>query len=326
MNHNPQASQACLQQSVYYPLADAGLLRLQGRDRLTFVQRQTTNNINLLTPQKGQISVLTSATARILDVFFAFSPAGQAEESLVMLPSKAAETARYLKNRIFFMDQVSLFNEGELYQQYLLEGPQAGDVLRQLGCQAPEGSDSIQTGMIDNQPITLLGWRGLTAGNLAYRLLTPAAAGQAIEHALQTAGAVLLDEFSREILRVEAGQPALGSELSEEFNPLEVGLSYAVSDNKGCYTGQEIIARQITYDKVTRQMVGLRLAQPVRQGSEVLCEDKSAGKVTSSVESPRFGPLALAVLKRPYFAPETKVVVVSDDQQISAMVAALPFV
>ena len=73
------------------------------------------------------------------------------------------------------------------------------------------------------------------------------------------AAAPSLDQSQVEILRVEKGIPAWGSELSDQVTPLEAGLRAAISDNKGCYTGQEVIARQLNYDKVTRRMVGLLL-------------------------------------------------------------------
>ena len=77
--------------------------------------------------------------------------------------------------------------------------------------------------------------------------------------AILTAAAPALNEGQVEVIRVEKGIPAWGSELSDQVTPLEAGLRDAISDNKGCYTGQEVIARQLNYDKVTRRMVGLLL-------------------------------------------------------------------
>ena len=123
--------------------------------------------------------------------------------------------------------------------------------------------------------------------------------------------------------RVELGRPASGAELVEEYNPLEAGLAWACAENKGCYTGQEIIARQITYDKVTKTLVGLRLAGAVAQGSEVTVEGRPVGVVTSVAHSPSLNaPIALAIIKRPHNAPGTDAQV--GDQ--AATVVALPFV
>jgi len=123
-------------------------------------------------------------------------------------------------------------------------------------------------------------------------------------------------------MRVECGQPAPFSEWTEDYTPLEVGLEWAVSDRKGCYTGQEVLARQVNYDKITRQLVGLTLQAGPPSAAQVQAEGKTIGVVTSSVISPRFGPIALAVLRRPYHAPGTAVLV---GEAIPAVVSVLPF-
>lgn len=313
-------------QAVYYPLETAGLLRLAGRDRLAFIQRQTTNNTNQLSKETGQVSVLTTATARILDVFFVFiSPKGEDNLYLLPLEGKTDATARYLKSRIFFMDQVTLSNESAAFCQYVVDGSQAAEGLRRAGFTILPMTDGVQQVEIDGQPGFLIGWRGLNQTGPAFRLVAPVQSAEYLQHVFQQAGMLALDQDTRESMRIESGLPASASEITEEYTPLEIGLGYAVSDNKGCYTGQEIIARQITYDKVTRQMVGLRLDQPVIPGSEVFAEDRPAGKITSAAQSQRLGPLALAVLKRPYFTPQTSVVVKQGDQTISAQVVELPF-
>jgi folate-binding protein YgfZ len=102
-------------------------------------------------------------------------------------------------------------------------------------------------------------------------------------------------------MRVEAGLPAAGAELSEDYTPLEAGLAAAISSTKGCYTGQEVLARQITYDKVTQHLCGLRLTRRAQPGGRVWAPDGSpVGRVTSAATSPRFGEIALAVVKRPH--------------------------
>jgi folate-binding Fe-S cluster repair protein YgfZ len=100
----------------------------------------------------------------------------------------------------------------------------------------------------------------------------------------------------------------------------------AIHEAKGCYTGQEVIARQINYDKIARRLVGLRLDAPVSAGATVLVEGRSAGEVTSAALSPRCGPIALAVLRRPHFAPGTPVSVTEAAGAVHGTVTALPFV
>ena len=100
-------------------------------------------------------------------------------------------------------------------------------------------------------------------------------------------------------------------------------MAWACAENKGCYTGQEIIARQITYDKVTRTLVGLRSAALLAPGAAVAAEGREVGRVTSAAFSPQLqAPVALAIVKRPYNAVGTTVVV----NGVEATVAALPFI
>lgn len=96
---------------------------------------------------------------------------------------------------------------------------------------------------------------------------------------------------------------------------------------KGCYTGQEVIARQVNFDKVTKQMVGLRLEEDLNSGKRVwsLENRQPAGNVTSFATSPRLGSIALAVLKRPFHEPGTQVVVGEQEQGVGGVVVPLPF-
>jgi folate-binding protein YgfZ len=117
---------------------------------------------------------------------------------------------------------------------------------------------------------------------------------------LQDAGAAELSAETWQVLRVEVGLPAASAELVSEYTPLEIGLVEAVAAEKGCYTGQEVIARQITYDKITQHLVGLKLESPAEPGGRLYAEDRPVGTLTSAALSPRFGPLGLAVVRRPF--------------------------
>ena len=87
----------------------------------------------------------------------------------------------------------------------------------------------------------------------------------------------------------------------DAYNPLESGMAWVCAENKGCYTGQEIIARQVTYDKVTRTLVGLQSDGPLNPGAAVQVDGRSVGSVTSAVYSPqRDAYVGLAILKRPH--------------------------
>jgi folate-binding protein YgfZ len=106
-------------------------------------------------------------------------------------------------------------------------------------------------------------------------------------------------EAAAEVLRVESGRPRYGIELDEATIPQEAGLNdRAVSFTKGCYVGQETVARLHYRGKPNRHLRGLRLSAPVPTGTPLLLGEREVGRVASSVVSPRFGPIALAIVRR----------------------------
>ena len=129
-----------------------------------------------------------------------------------------------------------------------------------------------------------------------------------------------------EILRIEAGIPRYGQDLAEDTLPLEAGILNALSFNKGCYIGQEIVERARSRGHVNWKLMGLRLEQgaPVPKPGEVLTVDgKTIGEVTSACFSPSLGrPVALAYVRREVSEPRTRLVLTTGS---GAEVVQLPF-
>jgi folate-binding protein YgfZ len=272
---------------------DTGVLRVTDADRVDFLQRMTTNNIAALRPGQSAVTVLTSPTARIMQVFTVLCRA----DDLLLLPAPGQHGAlsKHLRGQIFFMDKVKV--EGLDWRRIRLAGKQA----RAAAAAIVPGADGLQ----DEQFVEHEGIIGLTQRGYdipGCELIMPGDRVDAVVAALHDAGAVAADDAAWTARRIELGRPAPGAELIEEYTPLEAGLEWVCAENKGCYTGQEIIARQITYDKVTKRLVSLRGEQILEPGAEVLAEDgRSVGVVTSATYSPALlTPVALAVVKRPY--------------------------
>ncbi|MCB9136430.1 MAG: hypothetical protein H6636_13460 [Anaerolineales bacterium] len=304
-----------------YHLPSLAHLHLTGPDRFAFLQRQTTNDVTTLTraAHAAVTTVLTSPTARILDVLQLY----QEEETLHLLPLHSA-TYPYLRRRIFSNDHITLTDASADTLIVDLEGTTAGQWLSDQGLEPPV-LEATTPGTLAGHPVRALGQPGLIG--VSYRIIAPAGA-PLLEH-LQNSGIPPLTPEAYEIHRIEAGLPAAGHELTEDYTPHETNLDTWVSTTKGCYTGQEILARQVTYDKITRHLVGLKLDVPAHSGATVLAEDKPAGTITSAVLSPDFGPIALAILKRPYHEPGTPVTVQTESGSASAPIPArvtsLPF-
>ena len=306
---------------TYYHMPDAGLLRVSGDDRLDFLQRQTTNDVSLLGPDNHLATVLTNPSARIVDILQLFI---ESEDTIgaITLPGRGEDTTLFLKRRIFFMDRVTVTDASAETAVIDLEGKESGAVASRLGFAPPAQGELLRTEAA-GVPVLATGQAGL--GTLRIRLIVPSGRKSDVAAALEGAGAARIERSAYEARRVAAGLPGENAELTEDYTPLEARLEHLISETKGCYTGQEVIARQITYDKITRSLAGVRLDSPVEAGAKVLVDGQNAGTITSYALSPDQHHLALAVLKRPYFEPGTRVVVEHNGDGVAGTVSELPF-
>src|SRR6185369_11438569 len=141
--------------------------------------------------------------------------------------------------------------------------------------------------------------------------------------ALLTAGAAEVSLEAVEILRIEAGRPRFGAEMGSETMPAEAGIvEQAVSFTKGCYIGQETVARLHYRGKPNRHLRGLRLDGPVADGDPITFDGRDVGRIGTAVVSPAQGPIALAVIRREA-EPGSRVAV--GEAGLGAAVVALPF-
>jgi folate-binding protein YgfZ len=313
------------ERAAFYVRSDPGSLRISGDDRIEYLQRQTTNDLRFLSPQQAVLSVLTSPNARILDVLYMVQEGGNDEAILALtLPGYSPRTYRFFKERIFFMDKVSILEVSAEFVQVDLLGPEASDVLENMGITEPLSADKYTRVVINGDVMYIM--RGNPALHLGYFLLVPVHARDGFQKMMSDAGILSIDEDVYTVKRVEAGLPVGGSELVEDYTPLEVGLSSIVSASKGCYTGQEVLARQVTYDKITQELCGIRLDSPALIGHQVWSEGRLVGVITSMAGSPRFGWIALAVIRRPANQPGACVFVgEKNEQAIGGKVVSLPF-
>jgi len=149
------------------------------------------------------------------------------------------------------------------------------------------------------------------------------AATDAVAAALRDAGAMPVSEAAVECLRIERGRPRYGIDLDDTVIPQEAGLNErAVSFTKGCYVGQETVARLHYRGKPNRSLRGLGLSAPARAGDELRLGERTVGRLGSVAVSPRFGPIALGLVRR---EAETGAEVSVGEEGVSATVVELPF-
>lgn len=279
--------QAATQAAAWYRVPQPGVLLLGGATRQAYLQRQTTNDVGLLSPQRAVPTVLTNPSARILDVFTLLQMGEQI--GLLTQPGHAPGLAAYFKRHLFFNDQVSIEDASAAWEQIEIYGPQAHVALAALGVPASPALDEVQ----NSGEFYVIGAEGCV------RVLFPANLAGQLTSRLADKAVPLLSEETRELIRIEAGRAGL-PEFIDAYTPFEVGLQRYVSDTKGCYTGQEVLARQVTYDKVTRALARLQAPAPMAVGASVQLAGRAVGTVSSAANSPVHGALALAVLRKPF--------------------------
>lgn len=304
----------------YFEVFESGVLQLGGDDRLKFIQRQSTNDVLKISAQNAIHTVLTSPTGRILDILQIFSL--EDEVLAITLPFQYLSTVKFLRSRIFFMDKVEIRDVSPNFNQYFIIGEQATEVIARLGAVEVDAHNVVKLSVEKCELYSIHQTGKLGTG---IRLLVPKDRAIEVKSILDRMGINQLFPEEMNIYRIEEGIPAPGAELTENFTPLEVGLAGYVAENKGCYTGQEVLARQLTYHKITRQLVGLKIAGEIETGSRLYAEAEPAGELTSFAVSPRFGSIGLAVVKTAFIQPGQKLSIRSQNRETTGVIHALPF-
>jgi folate-binding protein YgfZ len=269
---------------MHYQFAHPGTVRISGQTGKAYLQRQTTNDMDLLSASRALPNLLTSASGRILEVFTLVEDG----EDILMLtqPGHGPGLAEYFGKRIFFNDQVSIKDESADWAQVELIGEEAVTSLKALGfAKAPTLDEVAATQEHSGVPLRAIG-ESPFGRQPRYLLLYPIGAELKLGAAI--------DFAKREQLRIEAGV-AGDPEFQNEYTPFELGMERLVSATKGCYTGQEVLARQVTYDKVVRSLARVQADQELERGASLSADGKTVGQISSVA-----GRVGLAVLRKPH--------------------------
>ena len=304
--------------------SDVGRLSITGDDALDLIDRLSTNALQDLEPFHAARTVLTSNKGRIVDVLFVLQEA----DSLLVLtgPDNQDKVAEWIDFYTIIEDIVTRDVTGET-TMLSLAGPDAPSTVRALllaQAEPPEAHEALSAAVGGVQATVI---RTDFIGVPAYDLVVGKTDGPKLRDTLLETGAEPAGLDAAEALRVELGIPAFGKELGESYNPLEAGLLSLISFTKGCYIGQEVVARLNTYDKVKKRLVGLRWnGESAEAGAPLLLEGKQAGVVTTVARSPRYaGGIGLGYVRKALATPGTELVLASPDGPTPVHVAALPF-
>lgn len=290
-----QALKAAQTEVALYDRSHWGLLELKGEDRFRFLHNQTTNNINSLKSGQGCDTVFVNSTGRVLDLVTVYVT----DETIKILvsPNRRQFLMQWMDRYIFPMDKVELADISEQNAIFTLIGPHSDTVLEKLNlniiiAQRP-GSHSLRE-IIGNSLVTIA--VGSSLALPGYTFIVPVQEAVKVWQQLEFAGVTLLGDRVWEQLRILQGRPVPDRELTEDYNALEAGLWKAISFDKGCYIGQETIARLNTYKGVKQRLWGVKLSQEVEPNTEVILHESKVGVVTSCTET-EAGAFGLAYVK-----------------------------
>lgn len=276
------AYQAAKGGTVLVNLNQRGRIALTGRDQAALIHRMSTNDLERLKPGQGAMTVLTTPVGRIIDVLLFLRD----EEQSIVLTSKGRGDAmrRYFQRNIFFNDQVQ---QRSIDAETALYGVFGAEAFSMLSARVPEIEALDEFAFLRHDDVMFIRTQPLV-GHGFLMLGAPDKVAAWCDD-LRQAGAVEANAETYQLLKIEAGLPIAENELTEDYIPLEAGLWHAVSFSKGCYTGQEIIARMESRGKLAKMMVRLQSENPLSVGQDILSEGKKVGTVTSAAPHPESG-------------------------------------
>jgi len=268
--------------------SERGKLALTGGDRKAFLNGQVTNDVEALELGHGCYAAFLTPKGKMLGDLRIL----EAPDELLL------DTERIALQGLFdLVRRFSIGHDVQLHKRTMESG-----LLSLIGSDArevagvgelPEAEHAHIATQIASHPVRLI------ATDAGVDVLCAAGDTEAVAAALIEAGAEPIDEAEAEIGRVERGRPRYGVDLDDSVIPQEAGLNErAVSFTKGCYVGQETVARLHWRGKPNRHLRGIRLAAPAAPGAPLTLAGKEVGRLGSAVVSPRLGPVALALVRR----------------------------
>lgn len=308
---NENVYKAAHETAVLVDRSQLGMLKFSGETRLDLIHRMSTNQVNGLQSGEGVATILTTDIARIIDRIILYA----SSDAVYCLTSEnnADNIARYLMRFVFFNDDFHIEDLSAETAVFAVYGPQAGARLVAAGF-PDEELPQHHWRQVSFADTTAYLHRTDPINGAGYFVMCRQPDKEAVWQQLVDAGLLVADEPAFDYLRIAAGLPRFGRELTQEYIPLEANLWDDISFSKGCYIGQEIIARMDSRGKLAKQLTKLSATSRLETGAEVVAGAKKVGSLTSAAAGPdgfaALGYVKTAVLeaKTPLFVGETAVV------------------
>lgn len=287
------AYEAAHTNAVLVDRSSLGMLQFTGESRLDLIHRMSTQAVKNLKSGEGAATILTTDIGRIIDRLILY-PSSSTVYALTG-ENNADAIARYLMRFVFFNDDFHIKDLSDETAVLAIYGPKAAEIVGAAGFPEVDLSLHHWRQAEINGTTAYLHRTDPVAGD-GYFVICSMADKSVVWQQLLDAGAIPASEETFELLRIESGLPRFGHEMTPDYIPLEANLWDDVSFTKGCYIGQEIIARMESRGRVAKKLVKLRPSQPIEAGSDITAVGKKVGMVTSTAVGPN-GPVALGYVK-----------------------------
>jgi len=308
-------------------LSSRGRLLVGGSEAVMFLNGLITNDMKTLGLNSWMPAVFPNVQGRLIA---AVRIIYREDGFLIDTEHASLETVAKLVGRFTLAGDFQVRDLSSETAMLSLQGRAAADMVRQVFDEtaASVGRAGVATAQFENGKVTII--RATHSGEDGFDFFVDTDAAEHLRNSLIGAGASPFGDETAEVLRIEAGIPRFGIDMDETKVVTETNLDDAVSFTKGCYLGQEIIARIKYRGHVAKKLTGVLLEPKValESGAKILSHDKKEiGSVSSATISPRLKQtIALVYMKYDYLAPGTKVKVVSAENEYPATVTELPFV
>ncbi len=292
-----------------------------GSDAMDLLHRLSTNDLIDLQTGESRFTLLTSERGRIIDLL----QVAMIEPDRLLLISDSNDP----QAAIDWIEKFTIIEDSEVRDlsndrlRFALIGPQALQVVRSA-FDADVHMGHVAAVTVAGHETALIASRWADVDRVD--VVTPAGSFEAIWDLLVDAGATPAGDIAFESVRLERHVPVPGRELTEDSNPLEVGLKDLVSFTKGCYVGQEVVARLDTYDKLQKRLVSLESDSALQAGDRLTADGKRAGVVTSVSPIATSGKTrALGFARRDFWGDGTQLQADAGTVEVSQLPEGSPF-
>ncbi len=299
--------------------SQTGRVRITGNDALDLLNRLSTNKLDNLKPGECAQTILTSNKGRIIDLLLV----SQMDDSITIVTSP--DTATKVIDWIDFYTFGEDIKVEDISQETALLSIVGPEPYASIDNVIPtlDPDQNIKT-VVSGIEVEIFRTNLLGLSNIS--ILSDASKVSGLWEYFINAGLRPMGEEASEMLRLEHGIPRYGRELGEAFNPLEAGLISCINFEKGCYTGQEVVLRLKTYNKIQKHLSGI----VTKEGKPAIdarleIDGKDVGHITSVAPSPVLGEnLALGYVKSGYCEPDQKLVIRTKTESSQGRVVQLP--